>query len=94
MLERGCQPWCLTHLFRLLGLMALFGLPAQPVYAHANLLRAVPEPNTVLQQPLTRVTLWFSERIAPGFSGIQVLDAQGRQVDNDDSAVAQDEATG
>ena len=93
MLERGCQPWCLTHLLRLLGLMALLGLPAQPVYAHANLLRAVPEPNTVLQQPLTRVTLWFSERIAPGFSGIQVLDAQGRQVDNDDSAVAQDEAT-
>ena len=92
-MERGGRHWSLTRLLRLLGLMALFGLPAQHVYAHANLLRAVPEPNTVLQQPLARVTLWFSERIAPGFSAIQVLDAQGRQVDNDDSAVAQEEAT-
>jgi copper transport protein len=73
--------------------MALFGLPAQPVYAHANLLRAVPEPNSVLQQPLARITLWFSERIAPGFSGIQVLDTQGRQVDDNDSTVTQDEET-
>jgi methionine-rich copper-binding protein CopC len=64
------------------GLMILSLLPAQRVYAHANLLRAVPEPNAVLQQPLERVTLWFSERIAPNFSAIQVLDAQGQQVDN------------
>ena len=92
-MARGGRCRHLTQLLILLGLSALSVLPAQNVYAHANLLRAVPEPNTVLQQPMARVSLWFSERIAPGFSVIQVLDAQGRQVDNDDSAVAQDEAT-
>ena len=92
-MARGGRRRYLTQLLILLGLSALSVLPAQNVYAHANLLRAVPEPNTVLQQPMARVSLWFSERIAPGFSVIQVLNAQGRRVDNDDSAVAQDEAT-
>jgi copper transport protein len=89
----GSPCWYLTRLLMLPGLMVLSLLPAQRVYAYANLLRAVPEPNAVLQQPLERVTLWFSERIAPNFSAIQVLDAQGQQVDNNDSAVAQEEAT-
>jgi copper transport protein len=39
------------------------------------------------------VTLWFSERIALDFSAIQVLDAQGRRMDNDDSTVDQEDAT-
>jgi copper transport protein len=78
----------------LLGLVTIAPLGlAQSVDAHANLLRAVPEPNAVLQQPPARVTLWFSERIAPGFSAIQVLDAQGTRVDNTDNAVDQEEAT-
>jgi methionine-rich copper-binding protein CopC len=59
----GSPCWYLTRLLMLPGLMALSLLPAQRVYAHANLLRAVPEPNAVLQQPLERVTLWFSERL-------------------------------
>jgi copper transport protein len=66
---------------------------AQCAEAHANLLRAVPEPNAVLQQPPAQVTLWFSERIAPAFSALQVLDAQGQRVDHDDNAVDQEEAT-
>jgi copper transport protein len=53
----------------------------------------VPEPHTEIQQPPARVTLWFSEQIAPGFSAIQVLDAQGQRMDNDDSRVDQEEAT-
>src|SRR5262249_44416202 len=54
---------------------------------------AVPEPHTELRQPPARLTLWFSEQIAPGFSALQVLDAQGRRVDNDDSMVDQEDAT-
>jgi copper transport protein len=78
----------------LLGVVttAPLGLAAR-AGAHANLLRAVPEPNAVLQQPPTQVTLWFSERIAPAFSAIQVLDAQGQRVDHDDNTVDQEEAT-
>jgi len=94
MMGSGSQRWQFTHLLILLGLVATFLLwLAQSVYAHANLLRAVPEPSAVLQQPPARVSLRFSERIAPDFSAIQVLDAQGRRVDNDDSAVDQEDAT-
>jgi len=90
----GNQHWHATYLLMLFGLVATFPLwLAQSVYAHANLLRAVPEPNAAIQPPPARVTLWFSERIAPDFSAIQVLDAQGRRVDNDDSAVDQEDAT-
>jgi copper transport protein len=46
-----------------------------------------------MQPPPARVTLWFSERIAPDFSTIQVLDAQGRRIDNNDSVVDQEDAT-
>jgi copper transport protein len=90
----GHQPWLATYLAILCGLVATSPLwLTQSVYAHANLLRAVPEPNAAMQQPPARVTLWFSEHIAPDFSTIQVLDAQGRRVDNDDSAVDQKDAT-
>src|SRR5262249_40899736 len=85
------DPWPLLLLLGL-AITAPLGL-AQRAGAHANLLRAIPEPNAVLQQPPAQVTLWFSERIAPAFSAIQVLDAQSQRVDHDDNAVDQEEAT-
>ena len=91
--HRG-QPWYAARLLMLMSLVATSPLVlAEHVWAHANLLRAVPEPSAVLQQSPAHVTLWFSERIAPDFSTIQVLDAQGRRMDNDDNAVAQEDAT-
>ena len=60
---------------------------ASPILAHANLVRAEPAPNTVLAQPPDRVVIWFTEPLEPGFSKIQVLDAQGDPVDNGDSSV-------
>jgi methionine-rich copper-binding protein CopC len=64
----GSQRWHATRLPILLGLMATTPLwLAQSVWAHANLLRAVPGPSAATQQPPARVTLWFSERIAPDF---------------------------
>src|SRR5215813_13382561 len=88
------QHWHTVHVLLLLGLVVMSPLGlARSVWAHANLLRAVPESTAVLQQPPARVTLWFSEHIASGFSAIQVLDAQGRRVDNDDNAVDQEDAT-
>jgi copper transport protein len=91
MMESGSQRWHAIHLLLLLGLVAMSPLVlVQSVSAHANLLWAAPEPNTVLQQPPARITLGFSERIAPGFSAIQVLDTQSRRVDNDDSTVDQE----
>src|SRR2546427_2812176 len=94
MTGRAGQRWHAAPLLMLMGLVAMSPLVlAEQVWAHANLLRAVPESSAVLQQPPARVTLWFSERIALDFSTIQVLDAQGRRMDNDDNAVDQEDAT-
>ena len=94
MTGHGRQRWHPFHLCMLLGLVTIAPLGlAQNAGGHANLLRAVPEPNAVLQQPPTRVILWFSERIAPDFSALQVLDAQGTRMDNTDTAVDPAEAT-
>lgn len=64
---------------------ALF-LPPQ-VLAHANVIRSLPAQNSELDEPPERVTIWFTEPLAPGFGDVQVLDAQGRRVDNNDAAV-------
>ena len=55
--------------------------------AHANLADADPAPNSVLESPPSRITIWFTEPLEPSFSTIEVLDSQGTRVDNDDSAV-------
>ncbi|MBI4339611.1 MAG: copper resistance protein CopC [Chloroflexi bacterium] len=72
----------------ILGLaLAILLADAQVAFAHANLVRAVPSPNAVLDTPPTRVQVWFSEPLAPAFSEIQVLDSAGRPMDQGDSIV-------
>ncbi|MBI3743945.1 MAG: copper resistance protein CopC [Chloroflexi bacterium] len=74
-------------LIAFLAVALVFALPfATPAaLAHANLVTADPTPNASLTTSPTRVTLHFSEAIAPSLSGIQVLNAQGKQVDNKDA---------
>ncbi len=49
--------------------------------AHANLVRADPQPNAGVDQAPRQVQLWFSERPEPKLSDIQVFDQQRRRVD-------------
>ena len=62
-------------------------LPSDTAFAHANLARASPAPNSVLDKAPSRVAIWFTEPIEPSLSEIQVLDAQGSRVDDGDSIV-------
>lgn len=55
--------------------------------AHANLADADPAPNSVLDSAPSKITIWFTEPLESSFSAIEVLDAQGSRVDNDDSEV-------
>jgi copper transport protein len=66
---------------------------APDVRAHANLVRAEPAPNAVLDSAPSQVTIWFTEPLEPQFGQIQVLDSAGRRVDNDDSTVGQQDPT-
>ena len=55
-------------------------LVEQPASAHANLLKASPEPSEALDGPPERVIIWFTEAIEPAFSTITVLDARGADI--------------
>ena len=61
---------------------------AQPVLAHANLVRSDPASGAVLSAAPTQVQCWFSEQPDPHFSDIQVLNAERQRVDAGDMHVA------
>lgn len=89
---RQCGPWCALKTASLVLLLMLTLSRASTVRAHAQLERAEPRPDTVLAQAPERLQLWFTEALEPGFSDIQVLDANGQRVDRGDSRVASDNA--
>ena len=67
--------------------------PPGEAYAHANLARSAPAPNSTLDNPPSRVVIWFTESVEPDFSEIQVLDVAGARVDRDDSIVDRNDPT-
>ena len=67
--------------------------PPGEAYAHANLARSAPAPNSTLDSPPNQAIVWFTEPVEPGFTEIQVLNAQGDSVDRDDSIVDRNDPT-
>jgi copper transport protein len=65
-------------------LLVVLALPGV-VSAHATLLRSDPPANSVAPKAPGSVRLTFSEAADPGFSRIEVYDANGRRVDQSDS---------
>lgn len=55
--------------------------------AHAFLQRAVPPVGSTVSTPPSEVRLWFTEPLEPAFSSVEVQDAAGKRVDQNDSAV-------
>ncbi len=82
----------LTVAFALLACLATI-LVEQSASAHANLLKALPEPSQVLEAPPERVIIWFTEPIEPAFSSIAVLDARGADVTEGDTKFDSTEPT-
>jgi methionine-rich copper-binding protein CopC len=54
---------------------------ATPAFAHAFLQHADPGAGATLRAPPKRVTLTFSEKLEPVFSGVAVTDSSGRNVE-------------
>lgn len=72
--------------------VALWSSPAvDPVQAHAVLVRSAPSHRAVLGQAPERVDLWFNERLEPAYSTVTVWNEAGRQVDEQNGAVAADD---
>lgn len=55
--------------------------------AHAFLERTEPRVGSTVRTPPTTVKLWFTERLEPAFSRVQVVDDTGRRVDRADGTV-------
>lgn len=79
-------------LFALLAFAWAAGFAAH-ADAHALLDRAVPAVGSTVRTPPTQVKVWFTERLEPAFSGVQVFDANGKRVDNADAHVDPSDAT-
>src|SRR5690349_18559121 len=60
---------------------------ALPVFAHAELLRSIPESNAALDVSPAQIELFFTEPLESSFSSVKVLDSTGKQIDNGDSRV-------
>ena len=65
---------------RVLTCLAIAGL-ANPAFAHAFLNHADPSAGSTLASAPKRVVLMFSERLEPAFSGAEVTDRSGRNVE-------------
>lgn len=77
---------------RMLPLAVLALAMASPVAAHTRMERSVPAANSTVAVSPPRLTLWFSERLEPAFSKVQVLNPEGKQVDKGDAQVDPDDA--
>jgi methionine-rich copper-binding protein CopC len=76
-----------------LTVAVLMVVPLAPALAHAFPDHSVPAVGSTIAQAPTEVQIWFTQKLEPAFSTIEVLDANGARVDQDDAKVdAQDPA--
>ncbi len=62
-------------------------MSVSPASAHARLERAVPAAGSAVRESPPQLKLWFTERLEPAFSKVQVFDRNGKQVDKGDPEV-------
>ena len=74
----GLRRWRLV--LAVLAALTALALVAAPARAHANLVRASPSPGTAVDPAPLVVYAEFSEAIDPGYSSLEVLDADGQPV--------------
>ena len=62
------------------GLLLLINFLAQPVWAHAVLVRATPSVNAALAKAPGEIRLWFTEPVEPRFSSFSLRDINSASV--------------
>ena len=75
---------------RIIALVALFITSASPALAHAALDHAAPRVGSTVAQAPKEVVLWFTEKLEPAFSSIEVRNAQGTSVNAGKAAIGSD----
>ena len=72
---------------------ACAAMVASSVAAHAFLDHASPAVGSTVHASPSQVKLWFTQKLEPAFSALQVSDATGKRVDRADSRVDDGDAT-
>ena len=67
--------------------MAILLAGARVAGAHAFLERADPRVGSTVRTSPAQMRLWFTERLEPAFSSVQVVNEAGQRVDKGDSQV-------
>lgn len=68
-------------------LVCLAVVPGTPALAHAFPDHSVPTVGATVAQSPPEVRIWFTQKLEPSFSNIEVRDASGARVDQDDAKV-------
>jgi copper resistance protein C len=77
----------MDRLSRMLFALASALLIAPLAAAHAFLDHAIPGVGSAVHESPAQLKLWFSERLEPEFSTVEVLDERGKRVDKGDPQV-------
>src|SRR5579864_8309002 len=79
----------------LAGIVAMFiaVAPFATAFAHAFPNRSVPAAGSRMAQSPTEIRIWFTQKLEPAFSRIEVLDVSGARVDQSDAKVDAQDAT-
>ena len=82
----------MTRLLLRFLIVALTATLVPPAGAHSRLERAVPAAGSAVRASPPQLKLWFTERLEPAFSKVQVFDGNGKQVDKGDPEVDRSDA--
>jgi methionine-rich copper-binding protein CopC len=74
-------------MIRALLVAAVLALGGAAAFAHAFLDHAEPAVGRTLERAPSEVRLWFTQKLEPAFSHVQVFDEHDKQVDRSDSHV-------
>jgi len=75
---------------RIITIIAFLLVTTGPAFSHAHLDHAAPTVGSTVAQSPKEVVLWFTEKLEPAFSSIEVRNEQGTAVSTGKAAVAGD----
>jgi copper resistance protein C len=75
-----------SSLIGIIGLLSVFA--SGQASAHAMLDHAEPRVGNTVAGPPREVTLWFTQKLEPAFSGITVTNAAGQRIDSGKARVS------